>query len=104
MTADPVHQLRGPWVAEPVDLAVDVDQAAGVGDEVGRVEDPARAEIGRQRVIGEHVVRRPADDPRRQNRHRVVVQGSTEGTGGVYVEVSTHQRRSIVDDRHLREV
>ena len=48
--------------AEVVELAVDVDQPAGVRDEVGRVEDVPVGEHVGERVARQHVVRRPADD------------------------------------------
>ena len=53
-------------VPSRVELPVDVHQSAGVGDEVRRVEDsPLASRLG-ERLVGELVVRRAADDPAAQ--------------------------------------
>ena len=60
--SDPERQLDGAFLGVALELHEHMDQAAGVGDEVRRVEDPALGEDPGERIVGELVVGRPADD------------------------------------------
>ena len=75
------------------ELRVDEHEPAGVGDEVGGVEDPAAGELDRQRVVRELVVGRAAHDARAQRRHRVLVEDPAERAGGEDVDIG--QQRVI---------
>ena len=65
-------------LAVAADLAVHVDQAAGVHHEVGRIENPARGEGLGQRLVGELVVRAAADDLATQEREVRGVDGAAQ--------------------------
>ena len=65
-------------VAAGLELDGDVDDAAGVGDEVRRPQHaPAREQVG-HRLVGELVVGRAGDDRRLQRGHRLVVEDAAE--------------------------
>ena len=82
--ADRAHALVGArlGVAALLELDGDVDDAAGVDDEVGRPQDPAVGEHGVHRRVGELVVGGARDDPGLQPRHGVVVQRPAQGARG----------------------
>src|SRR5690606_3456555 len=87
---------------EPLDLVRHLDQAAGVDDVVGRVEDAAVGEALLHAGVGELVVGGAADHLRLQDGHRLVVEGPTERAGGVHVEIGADHLVAVRDDLDLR--
>ncbi len=84
--ADARERLLDLGVAPAERLAADVvEDAAGVDDEVGRVEDAALAEPARVRGLDQLVVRGPGDDPAAQAGNRVRGERGARGARGVDV-------------------
>src|SRR5438552_19015899 len=78
---DALDPKAGPALVVAVELVGDVDDPAGVDDEVRRVEDPGLRERIGMAGPEELVVRRPRDGRATQLRDRLVVDDAPEGTG-----------------------
>ena len=89
---DPGGALLGALEGEALELVGDLDQAAGVHAVVGGVEDPAVLERLLDARVGELVVRRAADDPRRQHVDDLVGERAAQRARGVDVELRGDQR------------
>ena len=78
---------RGRVVALGLELDGDVDDAAGVADEVRRPEDAARAQRGVELVVGQLVVRRARDRLAAQRGDGVVVEHAAERARREHVDL-----------------
>ena len=82
-------------VALGLELDADVDDPAGVADEVGRPQDPARGERGVERVGGELVVRGAGDRAAAQRGHGLVVEHAAERARRDDVDLGGHRRQRV---------
>ena len=79
---DPFENLVGVVVRSPMG---DVDQAAGIDQVVGCVEDSPAMQFFTIGVLGQLVVGPSGDNPAIQQGNRVSVQDATQGTGRKYI-------------------
>ena len=84
--------LLGALEGEALELVGDLDQPAGVHAVVGGVEDAAVLERLLDARVGQLVVGRAADDPRRQHVDDLVGERAAQRARGVDVELRGDQR------------
>jgi hypothetical protein len=90
-------------MSKPVQLVADLDDPAGVDQEVGRVGDAARQQpVGGAAVAlaGQLVVGAAADDAGPQRIDGLVVERGPERVGAEHVDVLAHQVLEVVDGPH----